>query len=126
MKLVPVFILLIILGCSATKKQVLTDIHLMQGVIYCQHSEINKDTRHYYVKSEACTGIGGQLLVQAIWSIPGVSNVYPSPYKLTVAICPVYSWDDIEPEILSRINKLLEAYELDKGLEPEVDKSGGL
>ena len=103
----------------------LTDIHLVEGVIYCQHSELNKDTRHYYIKSEAVTGVPSQFLLQSIYKIPGIANVYPSPYKFTVAICPVYSWDEIEPQIYARIKEYLSAYEKIEE-NPVEDKAEGL
>ena len=122
--LVPILILIFAIGCSTLPNPPpLTDIHLVEGVIYCQHSEINKDTRHYYIKSEAVTGTPSQFLLQAIYTIPGVANVYPSAYKFSVMISPVYSWDEIEPQIYSRIREFLAAHEKSKGQE---DKTEGL
>jgi hypothetical protein len=115
----------VVFGCATTTTPILTDINPISELIYLQHSKIDVFTRHYYVKSEGCTGVAGNILVQSIWAIPGVSAVYPSPYKLSVAICPIYSWGDIEPEIISRINQLIEAYEAGKQTAPQVDKSGG-
>ena len=127
--LLTIITVLLLFSCSTTKQLLLTDIHLIQGAIYCEHSELDEFTRHYYIKSEACTGYGRMMFQQAIYSIPGVSNIYPSPYRISVMICPVYSWDVIEPEIISRINRLLEAYELgqlEPAEEPGQDKSKGL
>ena len=119
-------IVFLLFGCaSLPTPPPLTEIHLVEGVIYCQHSEINKDTRHYYIKSEAVTGVPSQFLLQAIYTIPGVANVYPSAYKFSVAICPVYSWDEIEPQIYVRIKEFLAAHEKSKE-EPAEDKSHGM
>ena len=125
MKILIIIILLI--GCAGTPTlPPLTEIHHVQGVIYCQHSELNSDTRHYYIRSEAVVGMPGQMLQQSVYTIPGISSVYPSPYKLTVAICPIYSWDEIEPEIYKRINEFLTAYESSKSVEPQQDRSQGM
>ena len=115
-----------LLGCSTTPQIVLTDINHISGVIYCEHSEHDEFTRYYYIKSEACTGMGGTMIAPAIYSIPGVAAVYPSAYKIGVSICPVYEWSDIEPEIISRINQIIEAVKNSSAAEPEIDKSQGL
>ena len=119
-------IVFLLFGCATLPTPPpLTEIHLVEGVIYCQHSELNKDTRHYYIKSEAVTGVPSQFLLQAIYKIPGIANIYPSPYKFTVAICPVYSWDEIEPQIYARIKEYLSAYEKIEE-NPVEDKAKGL
>ncbi len=103
-------LLTLILSVSCASSPNLFIINEVSDGIYIKHSEVNEWSRTYHVKSEASVGEAGMLMKYALFGIPGVNAVYPSPYCFVIHISPIYSWEDIEPEIISRIHKLMEAY----------------
>jgi hypothetical protein len=119
---------LLVYGLIETNKQPgQLQICELQENIYCQRNIYNEFNRTFYVKSDAASGMPGQMMLMSIAQITGVEQVYPSRYKFSITISPVYHWDDVEPEVIERIVKFVSAFDeamVEAEEEKEPDQEG--
>lgn len=57
---------------------------------------LRENSEQYLAK----VGKKGAEIVRRVLRLPGVSEVFISPYELSVTIAGVYSWESLEPSIL--------------------------
>ena len=66
--------------------------------------------RTYHVKSEAAAGATNNILKMGIVTIHGITSVFSYNYSYAVTISPIFDWETIQPEILKRLNEMIEVY----------------
>lgn len=63
---------------------------------------IERPSSDKYLKE---VGERGTKLVKSLLHLPGVDDVWISPYRLSVTKGNAFDWDDIEPEVLAILKK---------------------
>ena len=106
-----VFLALTIIGCQVaevkdTPDHATTIIQINKNICV-EHYKHDESVRSYYFRVDG--PLDYRSLINALVAIDGVKNVRPEPYTMHVTIAKSYSWDEVEPVVLS-ILKHMERY----------------
>lgn len=77
---------------------------------------------HYCSELEKVGGIG-KLLLEEVFALPGIAEIFIMPYQLHVVKSPAFDWDEIEPGIITALKRTF-GPEADR-VEVEVISSDG-
>jgi len=97
-KILIIVLSILILGCTAVKEDPLVETELIpcSEEIWVEKADAN--TRVYHFKEAGGTAL--TLMSMNVFQINGVVLCQPVAYKLVVVRSPLFSWDDIECEII--------------------------